>query len=635
MLKSSFSFKPVTYSIFIILAAFIVSGVITGCNNGSASNTAGVSLVDDGQVPDSPKWSSNTPIDIQKISDKQYQVIIDWEPVNTNTLDVNKKNIIGYNVYRRKETTVDQKIATLDTTKHYYIDKSTDLLEGEKFFYTVSAFDNLMRESSHSDCQQAIIQAAKKTIPKPPANIFFAPGSQVMYGSDRGEILVSWDAPTQNIDNSSADDIAEYEVDSHAENNSTWVNIAKIPAIKNIFIDSNLTQGTYFYRVRAKNSCGNYSQYVDGNFTIYGKLDSVAPGQITNLEIGAQTGKNVLTWQNPKVDADGKTLDMKGVKIYRKLKGSSEPFALIKVMPADTTYTDFRIDYNSYYIYSLTAFDISGNESIMSKPVSSEAKAVYLDTPRNLYAKLGSDSTLTLNWDSVFGAAKYYIYRSELENGIYVKIAEVASNFSVMNIPYGKVYYYKVSAVDENGGEGSLSNGLQVIGSVLYKTIEAEAYLSDISKGLNAIARPFEVEVNVIDYLDSDQKGAYLKFMPVSTAQGEKMDGNPLVTKETAAVDDYFELNYFMTSGSYRCDLWIKKGPECGIYQVDVQGAKFGPIDCYSNNPREMLKLPITFIVEDDAVNHGKNVKIRFTCLGRGLNAANYNLNLDKIIVYK
>jgi len=625
--------KIIVYSIFLILFLALAS---TGCNNKVVNPEAGVpSLADDGYVPDSPKWNAVTPIDVQKIGEKQFQVILDWEPVTVNSEDNAKRNIIGYNIYRRKESAIDKKIASLGTDQHYYLDKSPELLEGEKFIYTVSAYDNMLRESPHADVQIVIIQPERKSIPKSVSNIFFAPGNQIMSGGDRGEIIVSWDAPTENIDNSPADDIAEYEIESHKQDNSTWKLIAKIPADKNIFIDSNLVEGTYFYRIRAKNAAGNYSQYQDGNFSIYGKIDEMAPGQITNLEVWYQKGKNYLTWKNPQKDADGKTLDMHGVKIYRKNKNSTEPYSLIKIMPPDTRYTDFNINLDIYYIYTLSTYDISGNESIMSKPVTSEPKIVYLETPKNLYAKLSQQSTLTINWEAVSGAKKYNVFRSPIENGIYTKTAETPVNYVVMTIPYGNSYYFKITAVDEAGNESSLSNSLQVISNVLYKTIEAEEYLGDIAKGVNAIGRSFDVEVNVIDYAELDQKGAYLKFSPISPLNGESVRGVPLAGKDIDAVDDYFELNEFMMTNPYKCEIWVKKGVDCGIYQIEAAGNKFGPIDCYSVNNREIMKFPINFNVADDPVNHGQTTKFRFTCLGKNQDSSDYILNIDKIVIFR
>lgn len=628
-----FNINFLTYSILLILISIALT---TGCQSkSSGSSESGRSLTDDGYVPDSPKWYANAPVVLQKVSEKTYQVILDWEPVTTNSYDNEKQNIIGYNIYRRKETTADKKIASLATDQHYYIDKSTELVEGEKFIYTVAAFDNMLRESNQNDPQIVIVQPEKKAVPKSPSNIFFAPGSGISFGSDRGEIIISWDAPSENIDNSTASDISEYEIESHTDSQTSWRQIAKVPADRNIFIDSNLSEGTYFYRVRAKNSVGNYSQYVDGNFSIYGKIDESSPGPVTNLEAWYQKGKNFLKWQNPVKDADGKTLDMTGVKIYRKIKGSFEPFTLVKILPPDTSYTDFNINFNTYYIYGLTAFDISGNESVMSRPASSEPLSVYLETPKNLYVKFSKDPALTINWDPVTGAKTYSVYKSNIENGVYTKLGDSSVNSYVMNIPYGSVCYYKVTASGEDGIESSPSKSIQVVGNLLYKTIEAESYLNDISKGVNAITRPFDLEVDVIDYSDINQQDAYLKFIPISTANGESVNGVPLSGKDEDAVNDYFSVNQFISAGTYKCEIWIKRGDDCGIYQVEVGGKKFGPFDCYSNDNRDIMKYSATFTAADDTTYHGQNMTFTFTCLGKNESSTNYNLDLDKIVILR
>lgn len=625
-------FKSLVYSSLLIL--LLSTGVITGCLNQVTKNAEDPALVDDGYVPDSPKWNANSPIELQKVNDKNYQVILDWEPVTTNSKDATKRNIIGYNVYRRRATEVEKKIVTLDAATHYYADKSLEVIENEKYTYTVAAFDNYLRESNHNDPQTVQIQPEKKTVPKPPTGIFFAPGSPIAFGRDRGEVIISWSPPTENVDGTAADDIAEYEIESHSQD-QTWMPLAKVPASKNIFIDSNLVQGTYFYRVRAKNSWGNYSQYVDGNFSIFGKLDDVPPGQITNLECWYQQGKNHITWANPRLDADGKTLDMIGVKIYRKPKGSNEPFGIIRIIPPDTSFTDYNFDVDKYYIYALTAFDQSGNESIMSKPVSTEPKVQYLETPTGLYARLGSDATLTLNWTAVMSAVSYNVYRSELENGIYVKAGDTAVNSYFMNVPYGKSYYFRVSAVDKDGLESSQSACLNVVGNMLYKVIEAETFLGDIANGKNAVSRDFDLDVNVIDFTDADQKAAYLRFSPISYSTGQQLTEKPLPCKDENAVDKYFEIPQFLASGAAKCDIWIKKGPDCGTYKIEAEGTSWGPLDCYSKNDREVMKIPVNFTVPDDATNHGKIEKFRFTCVTKNGDSSDYKFNIDKIVVYR
>lgn len=626
----------INFLLYSALLILITAALSAGCNSKTDDKTpAAALLVDDGYVPDSPKWDRNAPLTVQKIDEKIYQVILDWEPVTTNKSDDAKRNVIGYNIYRRKESTIDKKIATLATDQHYYIDKSSELIEGEKYIYTVSAFDNMLRESTHSDGQMAIIQPERKTIPKPPSRMFFAPGTNIAFGNERGDIIISWDAPMENIDNSAASDIVEYEIESHTHSQSAWRQIARIPGDKNIFIDSNLTQGTYFYRVRAKNSSGNYSQYVDGNFSIFGKLDNSPPGPVTNLEVWYQKGKNYLRWQNPVKDADGKTLDFIGVKVYRKIKDSAEPFTLIKILPQDISYTDFNINLDSYYIYTVTTFDISGNESIMSKPVSSEPKITYLDTPVNLIARLDKASTLTLNWDAVSGAKSYSVYRAPIENGVYVKTGDTALNSYIMSIPYGNVYYYKVTASGENGVESSPSKAIQVVGNILYKTIECESYLGDISKGVNAVTRPFLLEVNVVNYSDLNKSGDYLRFSPISTADGESVRGVPISGKDVDAVDDYIDINQFMSAGTYRCEVWIKKSTDGGIYKIEVGGKAYEQINCYSNNNYDILKYPVTFTVDDDPTYHGKTVTFRFTCQGKVEDSTDYAINLDKIVVLK
>lgn len=619
--------------IFLILIFIII---ISGCNTKQQDKIESPGLLfDDGLMPESPKWDKNQPIVVQKINEKNYQVILSWEPVTTNRLDAPKSNIIGYNVYRKKQNGIEKKIATLSLDQNYYVDKSLELIEGEKFTYVVTAFDNMLRESAKTDGQLAIIQPEKKAIPKPPTKLYFAPIYNNVTNNQTANIIISWNSPTENIDNSTPTNIIEFEIESRLQSQPEWKTIAKIPGDKNIYIDSNLPFGSYFYRIRAKNSFGNYSQYVDGSFTLSGKTDNIPPGPITNLEVWYQNGRNFLKWVNPTKDANGKTFDLAGIKIYRKTIDSQEPYQLIKVLPPETSYVDYNINLDTYYIYTISTFDSFGNESTLSKPISTKPQSNFLEPPTNIEAKLDKNSNLILTWNEIPNAKSYNVYKANFEDAYYTLIGNTKTNSYILNVPYNNVFYYKVTALNDKNEESSFSNPVKVYGNIIYKTIECETYLNDISKGVNAIAKPFQIEVTIDNYFKEDDKNAYLRFSPISIADGEAIRGIPISGKDVDAVDDYFEINQFLSAGTYKCEIWIRKTPDSGIYKIEAGGNTYDQINCYSNNKFDILKFPISFVVNDDPVYHGKNITFKFTCQGKSEESSNYVINLDKIIIYR
>lgn len=74
-----YNIKFIAYSILLILLTMALS---TGCQSKSTGTSpTGQVLIDDGYIPDSPKWDKNSPIALQKVSEKAYQAILDWDVV--------------------------------------------------------------------------------------------------------------------------------------------------------------------------------------------------------------------------------------------------------------------------------------------------------------------------------------------------------------------------------------------------------------------------------------------------------------------------------------------------------------------------------------------------------------------------
>jgi len=68
---------------------------------------------------------------------------------------------------------------------------------------------------------------------------------------------------------------------------------------------------------------------------------------------------------------------------------------------------------------------------------------------------------LTISWDVVTGASKYYLYRSTSSNGTYTKIGGNIDTvyYTDTGLSASTTYYYKVAAVNA-GGEGAPSSAV-------------------------------------------------------------------------------------------------------------------------------------------------------------------------------
>ena len=87
------------------------------------------------------------------------------------------------------------------------------------------------------------------------------------------------------------------------------------------------------------------------------------------------------------------------------------------------------------------------------------------DAPAGLLAAVG-DGSVDLTWDSVPGAAGYYVYRSPVSGGGYERlngspVTETAyTDGTVVN---GRLYYYVVTAVDDPGNESGRSSEISAL----------------------------------------------------------------------------------------------------------------------------------------------------------------------------
>ena len=84
-----------------------------------------------------------------------------------------------------------------------------------------------------------------------------------------GEAILTWTGPTLNTDGSDIDDLAGYVIYRGFENITgenydiaiNPVGLSLIPGAGITYINTGLTRGTYFYRVKSYNASGMYSDY--------------------------------------------------------------------------------------------------------------------------------------------------------------------------------------------------------------------------------------------------------------------------------------------------------------------------------------------------------------------------------------
>lgn len=120
---------------------------------------------------------------------------------------------------------------------------------------------------------------------------------------------------------------------------------------------------------------------------------------------------------------------------------------------SETGYIDTAVTNGTKYYYVVTASNSAG-ESIKSNEASA-TPGILPTTPENLRATAGSGTdsgTVTLIWNSSWGAARYNIKRATTSGGPYTTIANdfEGSSYVDTTVAFDTTYYYIVTATFGN-----------------------------------------------------------------------------------------------------------------------------------------------------------------------------------------
>ncbi len=173
----------------------------------------------------------------------------------------------------------------------------------------------------------------------------------------------------------------------------------------------------------------------------------LAPTQLelSDLDLAGNPVKAELTWTG--------VAEAVKYKVYRKATVAAS--AELLGQTTATSFTDTSADVGLEYIYSVTAIDNTGFESVASNALSVSmidpdvAKAAI---PEGLALTAIHKNEISFSWNAVSQGRMYNIYRSEKADGAYVligktPIAAYTDTTVLTTIPY----FYKVASVNEGG----------------------------------------------------------------------------------------------------------------------------------------------------------------------------------------
>lgn len=335
-----------------------------------------------------------------------------------------------------KETTLkDLTRNQVDSTDGKFHDLSIEV-KGDNVIFTVDGIVNEFTDNSISEGGVAIIGKnsgdtnkctveiddlkVTTTSPAIPTGI----NSEVISSSAK----LSWDT---------VEGASYYNIYRSNEENGEYIAIAK--GIEEAsYIDNELKENTsYYYKVQAVGD-GGASKLSSSHAVNVGESNN--KGLVTVKEKSATTVS--LTWDS--VD------NAKVYKVYRR-DNEADNYKVIYEGESNTI-VDLGLISDKTYHYAMTYIDNNNIESFKSSEVTVKTDLEQSKVPTGLELRSHTNVEAVIAWEEVLEANTYSVYRSESEDGEYVKIADTEERSYVDGtIEPGKDYYYKVTSKNAFG----------------------------------------------------------------------------------------------------------------------------------------------------------------------------------------
>ncbi len=303
------------------------------------------------------------------------------------------------------------------------------------YIYTVVAYDaNGIRSSQSSPASVAL--RADTIPPTAPANVTVTGTTSTNSAYSHVTLTISWGASTDNVG------VAGYYVYRDLTNITSSTS-----ALTGTSITDTVVPGTYTYTVVAYDASQNFSNR-STPVTVTINVDTTAPSvpvSVSAQQVSA-TGVN-LSWAT--------STDNVGVVGYQVYRNG------VQVASAGSPlYADTGLSINVTYAYVITAYDLAGNVSAQSVPVTVTLQQTSgPSVPYISLATLFSTSTVKLSWTpsgDVVPITGYAVYRNNSQ------IASVTStNYLDIGLASG-TYEYSVSATDISGAVSATSSQASV-----------------------------------------------------------------------------------------------------------------------------------------------------------------------------
>lgn len=284
---------------------------------------------------------------------------------NVEGKDMNPSEILGFRIFRaepergRKKARFKQVaeialayLAPADIRNGRVFWSDRNLRYGQTYKYRIRAV------SLHGGLSQPSDEAMVTPLLSlaPPKNLIAAGGDS--------QIILNWDPVTTRADGSAYNGFVGYNIYRGTDKGreaETPLNPEPVrtPAFKDTAVVNNTI---YYYVVRAVDSPAiPWKESLDSNEASAVSRDLTPPGRPKGLTVVPGVGRIFLTWN------ENKERDLAGYYVYRSTKSGKERRRLTEKPINRTTFSDETVKPGIVYYYAVSAVDLSGNESGLSK----------------------------------------------------------------------------------------------------------------------------------------------------------------------------------------------------------------------------------------------------------------------------
>ena len=357
-----------------------------------------------------------------------------------------------------RKTGVDryEEVARIGQDSEFYLD--TGLKERMTYYYRIKAFNS----SGESDFSNEAFATTENEPSNPSAPA--APSNLIARVISETEVELRW---KNNATNAQGIRI-ERKLPGH-----DYDPVGEVIGDLAFFSDKKLSpKSVYYYRVYAFNSKGlsDYSNEIVVQTKIIGQDpgdpggSEEVPATPTDLAGEVKEGQVVLSWKDNATNEDGYRLH---VSI-----GDFNNYALYKELPKDTTtYTDANLNIpGTTFFFKVTAYNLSGGDSIPSNEIMIRIKAASEEKPPNGPSDLKVvqifDKDVVLEWkDNADNEEGYRLERRKATDSKFILAKELPRDMSAYRdegLEPGTVYFYRVFAFNA-AGSSNTSNTVEVL----------------------------------------------------------------------------------------------------------------------------------------------------------------------------